>query len=280
VAEAQRLSKAYRQGAKGARIPAALLFWVVGLALTAQAQEPTYSANSLMATFDNGRINLKGAEIFFRDVVAESRTSRVIFKSSQSDRVICELVPSVQHGNVAAVGSVLAVRGRVRGRGLLGNVTLDDCSIAPVEEAAATPVTADTVPEEAASAQPEVISEAAAILPPASVPDRPAPIAKQFATPSSAPRAAAIPSPVEQAPIVPTARDHSENSIPLSPESQSHVPYGWYVLIFLSGAAASLILSKLITPATRVSRPADPENTPQVRQAALQALLLKAEKKK
>jgi hypothetical protein len=53
-----------------------------------------------------------------------------------------------------------------------------------------------------------------------------------------------------------------------------------YVLIFLGGAGASLILSKLITPATRVSKPAAPESTPQVRQAALQALLLKAEKKK
>jgi hypothetical protein len=41
-----------------------------------------------------------------------------------------------------------------------------------------------------------------------------------------------------------------------------------------------LFLSKLITPATPVSRPAAPENTVEGRQAALQALLLKAEKKK
>jgi len=235
-----------------------------------------------MTTFDNARINLKGAEISFRDVVAESRTSRVIFKSSQADRVICELVPPVQHGNVAVVGSMLTVRGRVRGRGLLGNVTLDACSIARVEESAAAPVTTDIVPPEPASVPPEVIAEAAENLPPASVavPDRPSAIAKPAATAPGAHRAAVVPGPVEREPVVPRARDHAENAIPFTAESQSRIPYGLYFLIFLSGAAVSLILSKLMTPATRGARPAAPENPPQVRQAALQALLIKAEKKK
>ena len=108
---------------------AAVLCWLAGLALRANAQESIYSAESLIATFEKGSsITLKGTEIVFRDVVAEARISKVIFKSSQSDRVICELVPPARHDKQAAVGSVLKVKGRVRGRGLLGNVTLDDCS--------------------------------------------------------------------------------------------------------------------------------------------------------
>ena len=283
VAEAQRLSKTYRQGAKGARTPAAVLCWLLGLALTARAQESIYSANSLIATFESGsRVALKGTEIVFRDVVAETRISKVIFKSSQSDRIICELVPSAKHGNQAAVGSVLKVKGRVRGRGLLGNVTLDDCNIAPAEESAAAAATPETVLEEPASAEPEVIPEAALpaeTLPPVSVADQTPSIAKHLAPRPVAPRAAVDPGPVERAPSLTAVRDHADNSIQPTSESQSRVLYGLYVLIFLAGAGASLILSKLLRPATPPG-PAVRENTSEVRQAALEALLLKAEKKK
>jgi len=161
VAEAQRLSKTYRQG-KGAGIPAAALCWLLGLALTARAQESVYSANSLISTFEGGSRAVKGTEIVFRDVVAETRFSKVVFKSSQSDRVICDLIPAAQHGNQAVVGSVLKVKGRVRGRGLLGNVTLDDCSILPAEEPVAATAAPETVPQEPASTEPEVIPAEAA----------------------------------------------------------------------------------------------------------------------
>lgn len=278
MAEAQKLSKTYRQGAKTARILAAVLCWLVGFALTAKAQESTYSADSLIATFESGsHISLKGTEIFFRDVVAETRTSKVIFKSSQSDRVICELGASAQHDKQATVGSELRIKGRVRGRGLLGNVTLDDCTIAPIDEST---VTLSTVPQEPASAEPDVIPETGETLQPASVPDRPRSPAKQFATPPSAPRATLVPGPVEQAPGIPTASDHPENSIKPGSDSQRHVPYGFYALLVLSGALASLVLSKLLTPAVRVSTPPVRENATEARQAALRALLLKAEKKK
>ena len=202
--------------------------------------------------------------------------SKVIFKSSQSDRVICELVPPARHDKQAAVGSVLKVKGRVRGRGLLGNVTLDDCSIAPLDESTSTP---ETVPQQLAAAEPEVVSEASETLSPASVPDRPRSIAKQFTAPPSAPRTMVVPGPVEQAPVVSAARYHSDNSIEPGSGSQGQVPYGFYALLVLSGAVASSILSKFFTAATRVSRPPIRENTPETRQAALQALL-KTEKKK
>jgi hypothetical protein len=283
VAEPQRLSKTY-SGARNARILAAMLCWLVALALTAKAQEPTYSAESLIATFEKGsRISLKGTEVFVRDVVAETRLSRVIFKTSQSDQVICELGPpamAAQHDKQAAVGSELRVKGRVRGRGLLGNVTLDDCDVAPIDVAPIDESTAVpyTVPQELAIAEPDVISETEETQPPASVPDRPPSISKQFATPPDAPRRTLVPGPVEQAPSVPAPDDHSEISSRPSSDSQRPVPYGFYALLVLSGAIGSLILSKLLIPAMRVSRPPVHENTPEGRQAALQALLLKNEK--
>jgi hypothetical protein len=279
VAEAQRLSKTYRQGAKRASTLAAVLCCLFGLALSAKAQEPTYSADSLTATFEKGsQISVKGTEIFLRDVVAEIRNSRVIFKNSQSDRVICDLSPSTQHGTPLAVGSELRVKGRVRGRGLLGNVTLDDCNVASIDESAVTPY---IEPQEVASIEPDEILDTEETLPAAPpVSDRPRSIPKQLATPPGAPRAAFVPGPVEQAPRVTDASDYSDSSIKPSSDSQGQIPYGFYAFLVLSGAVSSLILSKLLTPALRVSRPRLRDNTPELRQAALQSLLLKAEKKK
>src|SRR4029453_11984590 len=160
VAEPRRLSKTY-SGARNARIFAAVLCWLVALALTAQAQEPTYSAKSLLATFEKGsHISLKGTEVFVRDVVAETRLSRVIFKTPQSDQVICELGPpamAAQHGKQAAVGSEL----RVKGRGLLGNVTLDDCDVAPIDVA---PI--DVAPIDESTAVPSTVPQELAIAEP------------------------------------------------------------------------------------------------------------------
>ncbi len=275
LAGTRRLSKTYRL------VTAVVLFWLPWLALTAKAQEPTYSANSLIATFENGsRTSPKGQEIVLRDVVAETRTSKVIFKSSQSDRVICELGPSTQHDKQPNLGTTLTVKGRVRGRGLLGNVTLDDCSIAPIEEPVATP---EIVPQEVAPAEPEAVAEAVETLPAAAPPvsEHARSIPRQPQTPPAvAPRATFAPDRIEQISSVQARADHPEDSTQPDSDSQPHVPYAFYALLVLSGAIGSLILSKLLTPATRVSRPPLQENTPQMRQTALQELLLKAEKKK
>jgi hypothetical protein len=261
---------------------AAVFYSLFGLALSAKAQEPTYSANSLTATFEKGsQISVKGTEILLRDVVAEITNSRVIFRNSRSDRVICDLGPSAQHGTPLAVGSELRVKGRVRGRGLLGNVTLDGCNVAPIDESTVTPITPYTDPQELASAEPDVILETEETSPPAPpVLDRPRSIPKQLATPSGAPRAVSAPGLVEQAPSVIAAPAQAESSIEPSSDSQRHIPYGFYALLVLGGGVSSLILSKLLSPAQRVSRPLIRENTAEMRQAALQSLLLKAEKKK
>src|SRR5438128_5846596 len=117
---------------KTARLGGELFFCIIMFALPARAQESTYSADSLMAIFDKSpRAPLRGAEIALRGVVTDNRDSKLIFKSSGSNKVICELAaPAAHQSNPPSVGSEVTVTGKVRGRGLLGNLTLDNCSLA------------------------------------------------------------------------------------------------------------------------------------------------------
>src|SRR5215471_9016688 len=110
----------------------ALVLGITSLPFCAAGQESVYSADSLMAAFDKGsKVSPKGTQITFRDVVVESEGERVTFKSSRNKRIICKLILSSEDRNrTPSVGSDVTVVGKVRGRGLLGNVTLDDCSLA------------------------------------------------------------------------------------------------------------------------------------------------------
>src|SRR5262245_19741723 len=131
-----------------------------GFSLVATAQEHTYTADSLMAAFDgNSKLPLKGTEITLKDVIAETKGTTVIFKSTRNDKVICELRSSTNNRIQVSLGSPLAVVGKVRGRGLLGNVTLDECSLAPVAESVVRPVTPEPVREEPATVAPDVTPE-------------------------------------------------------------------------------------------------------------------------
>jgi hypothetical protein len=265
------------------KVSIASLMCFLGLTVFATAQESTYSANSLMVAFDKGA-NVKGAQITFRDVVVDNKNSRVTFRSSETNRVICELNPvSANHSKPPAVGSIATVIGKVRGRGLLGNVTLDNCSVAVPEEAAvAAPIAAQPEPQEVAPTAPEgIISEAA----PATIAlgnelPQPQEPAKSIATPAKAktatPRkeiAAAAPAPrlalMEEPP--------QSGSIP-----KPAIPYRLYALLILAGAIGSLMLSWLFTSVRSVKfwRSPGSYNTPEIRQAALQALLLKESKKR
>src|SRR5215831_6433288 len=139
------------------KISIASLFCLLGLAVVATAQETIYSANSLMAAFDKGA-KLKGADVTVRDIVVDNKNSRVTFRSGDSSRVICELNPvSANSKKQPAIASMVTITGRVRGRGLLGNVTLDNCGLVTHEETAAAP--AEPVPQEIAVAPPEVVTE-------------------------------------------------------------------------------------------------------------------------
>jgi hypothetical protein len=261
------------------KISIASVLCLLGLALVATAQETTYSANSLMAAFDKGA-KVKGAEITFRDVVVDNKNSKVTFRSSEATRVICELNPvSANHSKQPAVGSIATVTGKVRGRGLLGNVTLDNCSVAVPEEAAVVaPIVPEPEPQEVAPTPPEVISETlptttASTNEQAQEPAKPVAIPAKT-KPAAAPRKdAAAPAPrlaqMEEPP--------QRGSIP-----KPGLPYGVYALLVLGGAVGSSILSRLFSRVRSVqfSRPSTVHNTPEIRQAALQALLSKESKKR
>src|SRR4051812_36426766 len=88
--------------------------------------EEHYTANSLIGSFTkDARSPLKGTSITLTDVVMETQIGKVIFKSAGNDKVICELRSALPMGSGVAAGNTLTVVGKVRGRGALGNVTLD-----------------------------------------------------------------------------------------------------------------------------------------------------------
>src|SRR5262245_59816084 len=116
--------------------------------------EQQYSADSLIGVFiRDAKSPVKGTTITFTDVVVEARVDRVVFLSSGNDKLICELrAPIAKSGGIVVPGSPLTVVGKVRGRGGLGNVTLDDCSVVVPAAVAIEPLSApstDVIPEPA-----------------------------------------------------------------------------------------------------------------------------------
>src|SRR5689334_16764806 len=89
----------------------ACLLCILGCSVIAAAQEKTYSADSLLATFQKGSpVSIKGNEIKFVGEIAEVKKSRVVFKSSGDDKIICELVsPIGSSKDVPVVGGSLTV---------------------------------------------------------------------------------------------------------------------------------------------------------------------------
>jgi hypothetical protein len=98
--------------------------------LAAEAAEPnnkTHSADALIKSFEN-KTPLRGTVVSVRDTVVEVTESEVVFKSSGNDKVICDL--GKRNRPAASLkGSVVTVSGRVKGRGMLGNVTLEECAV-------------------------------------------------------------------------------------------------------------------------------------------------------
>jgi len=276
---------------KTGRILVACVSCTISLALPATAQESTYSADSLMAAFERGpKASPKGAEISLRGVVAENKNSKLIFWSSLSNRVICELAASAApQSNLPAVGSLVTVMGKVRGRGLLGNVTLDNCSLA-LSEASTAP--AEPVPSARASASPDAVlknDSTAAPLPKlpeapgkSEAPGKPEEPGKGIETrtvPPAKPRAAKV----KQEAVPSTEVEHQDQTTNSSSEPRTDAGYRFYALLVLGGAFGYALLAKVLGSAVRAmrnSRPASAVNTPQVRQAALEALLLKGSKDK
>jgi hypothetical protein len=262
------------------KIMGALAFGVMILILRATAQETVYSADSLMAAFEKGsKVSLKGTQITFRDVVKESEETKVTFKSSHNDRVICRLVASKEdHSKAASVGGEITVTGKIRGRGLLGNVTLDNCIVAPVVDSEASP----NPPQDVASTPADASSEESSTED-ASLPAHLEEVRNDFAPIQSArpPKPKIRKEKQETAPAKPLEQQNQTTSS--APDSTHDVSYRFYVLLVLGGAVGYWILSKLLTSiaaAMRSSRYAGNTSGDEVRKAALELLLLKSSKKK
>ena len=240
------------------------------------AQEP-YSADSLMAAFEKtSQSSLKGVEITFSGVVTEATSSRVMFKSSRNDRVICELVATMRQGNPnTLIGSPLTVVGKVRGRGMLGNVTLDQCRVyKPVDvavtesavvehvEEAAEPAVATTETPESTAPVADAVS--------ATSPPTPAPV-KVIKTVAVAPKPLVL---SDEA-----AQRTPEETIPIpATDSKSANSYWQGVIhtllaigIGIGGVFVLVRVQKAIV-LRRTTR--DLPTTPEMRRAALEQLLL------
>ena len=286
-------------GWKPGRSLGLFLVGIVSLGLRATGQESMYSADSLTATFEKAsRVSLRGAQITFRDVVVESDNEKLTFKNSHNSRVICRLTTSTDNRNKPpSVGSQITVVGTVRGRGLLGNVTLDNCSKAlirdsrdevpnPHQDIGSAPADApltDAPSEENSDAvslpvHPEEVRNDSTpsrnVLPPKPA----APKTRQQAAPSRQPdrqNTATVNSS--------DSFDESSDSSIKGSDSSRDVPYRFYVLLVLSGAVGYSILSRLLRSTARTMRSSTPPssaNAEEVRKAALEALRLKSEKKK
>jgi hypothetical protein len=262
------------------RIIGGLAFGMMSLILQVTAQETIYSADSLMAKFEKGsKVSVKGTQIILRDVVAESEDMKVTFKSLHNNRVICKLVTSNEdQSKPVSVGSEITVTGKVRGRGLLGNVTLDNCSLALVADSqrSANP------PQDAASTPADPPSEESTEI--TSLPAYPDEVRNDFAPVQSAPRPKpairkhkdATTPPIQLEQQNQTTREEGSNS-------EHDIPYTLYALLVMSGAVGYWILSKLLSSIAggmRSSGTVTSTNTDEVRKAALEELLLKSSKEK
>jgi len=238
-----------------------------------------------MAAFDNSaKVSMKGAQITFHDVVAESQDDKVTFKSSHNKRVICRLVgPPANSKKPPSVGTEITVVGKVRGRGLLGNVTLDNCTIGSTADLQPSLAVQDDLPSATLDAVPEENTQTAESV---AVTSRPEELTNDFAPlPSIGPSKRATQRRKE--PVAPTSQveqheDH-EQIIATLATSTHDVPYRFYILLLLGGAVGYSIFSKLLAltvRAMRSSRHPGGGNTEEVRKAALEALLLKSSKHK
>ena len=277
----------------------ACLVCILGWGVGAAAQDGTYSADSLLAAFQKGSaVSVKGTEIKFTGVIAEIKKSRVVFMSSGDDKVICELVTPIGSRDVPVVGGSLTVVGKVRGRGVLGNVTLDPCVRTLTEVQPAPPPPPVVVPERV----PETIE-----LPEVVVEPTPAPVVELLAPEEpkkaevvarvAAPSSAKFSTPATPLPAAATVTDTTERNqanqaeAPGSPQpivaepSAPTIRFTSYLPLFVAsaigmGIGAILVFMKMRPATSPAYRSASAPTPEEERRAALEALLLGKKKKR
>lgn len=263
-------------------------------------EETSYSADSLMATFKKGStVSVKGTEITLTGVVAEIKKSSLIFKSSENDKVVCDLdTPFV--GSVApVVGKPFTVVGKVKGRGMLGNVTLERCGT-PATALASTAISAVAEPVHETVVEPAPLTEL-----PINQPVEPSAAERKpsTATPAVATRAPTIPAthpvitsfadanPVDTAlPVRPDIPTVTQTPAPIEEQPQSPAPRQAsslspgllrvlaFAMVAILGIIALLKVGSIF--AARMRPKTNLTVTEKVRRDALEALLAADKKKK
>jgi hypothetical protein len=187
---------------------------------------------------------------------------------------------SEDHNKPPSVGSDVTVIGKVRGRGLLGNVTLDDCSLASLAA-----VVADDRSGSLQLGAGGDASEGASTDDPStlSVPAHSEEVTNEYA-PTHIPLPAK-PGPREAKPqAVPAGQpEQLGQTTRTGSVDRREVPFRLYALLVLSGAVGYAISSKLLSSIGRAIRSSSytrNTSTEEARKAALEALLLKSSKKK
>ena len=255
----------------------------------------TYSADSLMAAFEkNVKTAPKGSEIIFTDIVLEYKKSRVIFRSSANDKVICELLSPPGNANLdVTVGRPLTVTGKVRGRGILRNVTLDECRLATnnarqdsLDLTSQHPVSIEVLPEpvpipleDAASKEPIEVKT------PQLLTAKSDPLPLTHSVPNRAIQADTAAQPVPMANERPCSPGVEQPNKTIATDSDSINPYfvvGSYALLAALGGFALLALVKIchICLTNRSGSSRSGSITEEMRRDALEALLLEKKKKK
>jgi hypothetical protein len=259
--------------------------YLISFSLVATAQDTSFSTESLMAAFSKGSpSSLKGSEVTVTGVVAEIKKSRVVFKSVGNDKVICELVSSIAiEGH--PIGSSLTVVGRVRGRGMLGNVTLDQCNLASSNLASTEPATIESLPEPPEEPVTKVEEPAPAIVAdaPSASPALPAPPAQPPKTlPVVAPNKVVADNELVESNSAVTTSEQPHKVVQENSNSFNFFSAGVFraTIAVLLGIGALLALVKF-GPAIRAGlRPPSFPTTDKARRAALEALLAKDKKQK
>jgi len=271
--------------ARKVKNPVVFVVYLISLSLVLRAQDTSYSTDSLMTAFNRGlKSSLKGSEITVTGVVAEIKKSRVVFKSSGNDKVICELVsPVAIEGH--PIGSSLTIVGKVRGRGMLGNVTLDQCNLASSNIASTEPATIEPPLEpskepitEVEETTPAVVGDAVSAKPSVPPGRAQAPKTLPVAAPNENVSASAL---VESnAAITRSEQPHKvvrEDSNSLRTLSRWIFPATIAVLL---GIGALLAFLKLRPAIAAGLRPPTFPTTNAMRRSALEALLSKDKKQK
>jgi len=261
--------------------------YLISLSVVALAQDTSYSTDSLMAAFSKGsQSSLKGSEITVTGVVAEIKKSRVVFKSLGNDKVICELASSMAiEGH--PVGSSLTVVGKVRGRGVLGNVTLDQCNLASSNVVASNEPATIAPPPEPSEAPITEVEETAPVVVADAVPEKP----NLPAGPAQPPKAPAVAAPPNK---TVTANELVQSDQAITTSEQPHevvqedlnsrrtVSAGVVraTIAVLLGIGALLAFAKFWPTIAAGLRPPSFPTTDAARRAALEALLSKDKKQK